>query len=314
MKLKINNKLLELLRVPKHELHSVIKEHIDFRKKTETVPNTLINLVGWYNRFRLFLYQYDVRNVSLTGQGIGKDYLEWMTNQGYTNSYVKANFKIFLATINRLGIYHDIRTRELFRGYAKESKANEDYFLTDEEVKQLLALKVEDESERLILDKFIVSCFTGCRRSEITSVRVVDDKVLRYTSKKTKKDVLIPFNSIVRPYIEKGLYAVPLKAGLDRYSNEVLHNILKRLNWNESVTKYRLFGKRKEAYQVPRYKAITFHSGRKFFGKMLLDMDVPIYKVSQLLGHTSIETTQKYYAALSREKMMDETNDLINNF
>lgn len=315
MKLNNHDKLIALLRLPKHELHSTIKEHVEWRKENETNASTLRNLLGWYSRFREFLYQYDTRTVSLSNQGLGRAYLAWLETKGFANSYLRYNFKTFLATINRIGLHHDIKTKELFRGYAKESKANEDYFLTDAEVKELLSLEIEDNLlERTALDAFIVSCFTGCRKSEIPTVVVVDDKTLQYTSIKTKKDIRVPYNKVVRPYIESGHFKAPIGEFNLRQQNAVLHTILERLGWNDPVKKYRLMGKKKEIYTVPRSKAITYHSGRKFFGKMLLDMNVSMYKVSQLLGHESIDTTQKYYAALSREKMMDETNELISNF
>lgn len=315
MKLKAHEQLLKLLRVPKHELHSVIKEHVKWREENETTANLLSNLKVWYKQFRIFLFQYDTRNVSLTNKGIGNDYLEWQQKKGYSNGYIRHNFKTFLATINRLGIYNDIKRRELFRGFATESRANEDYFLTDEEVKELLVLEIKDNKlERIALDAFIVSCFTGCRVSEIVSVEAVDDDTLRYTSIKTKKDMLVPYNKIVRPYIESGHYKTRIARFRREQLNANLHDILKRLGWDSPVIKYRLVGKKKEKTIVPRYMAITFHSGRKFFGKMLLDMDVSMYKVSQLLGHASVDTTQKYYAAITRDKMMKETNELINNF
>lgn len=315
MKLTNQEKLLALLRIPKHELHSAIKKHVEWREENETNASTLSNLQTWYSRFRLFLYQYDQRTVSLTNQGIGKAYLAWLEDRGYANSYLRHNFKTFLATITRLGVHHNIVTKELFRGYANESKANEDYFLTNEEVKQLLELEINDNMlERVALDAFIVSCFTGCRKSEIPTVRVFDEKTLIYQSVKTKKDVRVPYNKIVRPYIESGHYKAPIAKFRVKHQNAVLHTILERLGWDEPVKKYRLIGKKKEVYTVPRHTAITYHSGRKFFGKMLLDMNVSMYKVSQLLGHSSIDITQRYYAALSREKMMDETNELISNF
>lgn len=315
MKLKAHDQLLKLLRIPKHELHSVIKEHVEWRIENETTANLLANLKVWYKQFRKFLFQYDTRNVSLTNKGIGNAYLEWQQAKGYSNGYIKHNFKTFLATINRLGIYNDIKSRELFRGFVKTSRANEDYFLTNEEVKELLALKIEDSMlERVALDAFIVSCFTGCRVSEIVSVEAVDEDTLRYTSIKTKKHVLVPYNTVVKPYIESGHYKAPIARFRREQLNANLHDILKRLGWDEPVYKYRLLGKEKKPYAIPRYMAITFHSGRKFFGKMLLDMNVSMYKVSQLLGHSSIDTTQKYYAAVTRDKMMKETNKLINKF
>lgn len=315
MKAKNHKRLLELLRVDKHEFHKLIRSHIEERNDKETVARTLINLNGWYKKFKMFLYEYDRRNITLNNKSLGSDYVEWLESKGYANSYVQHHFKQLQATLNRLEIHHNFNFKELFRGYAKESKANEDMFMTNEEVKQLLNYKnYVSELELIVLHRFIIACFTGCRKSEITSIDVASDKTLSYVSSKTKKALVVPYAKQLKPYIESGHYLLVLSVFDHANANDVLHKLFKRLGWDSTVVKYRLEGKTKRSYEVPRYDAITFHSARKFFGKMLLDMDVSMYKVSQLLGHSSIDTTQKYYASVTREKMMEETGELINNF
>lgn len=50
-------------------------------------------------------------------------------------------------------------------------------------------------------------------------------------------------------------------------------------------------------------KKLTSHVGRKTYGTMLLNKDVPIETVSNLLGHSSIRTTQKHYAKVLHMKI-----------
>ena len=242
------------------------------------------------------------------GRGRGKGKKGKKGNKGIIDF-----FKTFQATLNRLDILHGFRLKELFRDFATVNKANEDHFLTNEEVKELMDLKVTDPKERITLDRFLVACFTGCRMSEVISVKVINDNTLQYTSVKTKKDILVPFSNQVRHLFinEEFKDEIPRRS---HQGNPVLHKIFKRLKWNDTVKIYSHHGKVKTSTDVPRWKALTFHSSRKFYGKMLLDMDIPIYKVSQLLGHSSVVTTEKYYASLTKNKMIDEVKDKINNF
>lgn len=49
-------------------------------------------------------------------------------------------------------------------------------------------------------------------------------------------------------------------------------------------------------------KHITFHCGRHTFAVMMLDLGVDLYTLSKLLGHKSIETTQRYAKILDKNK------------
>ena len=314
MRIEQHRKFEQLLRIEKHQLTAAIKKYIDYRIKTEQVTRTKMAYSNFYKKFRKFLYGYDKREVLLSSNGIGKDYVNYLLGLDLSNTTIKHQIDLLIVVLNQLDLHHDVRVKVLFKGMARSSRENEDYFLTNEEVKQLVNYKPRDKVEQVMLDRFLVACFTGCRISEIQTVKILDQNRLKYTSTKTKKDIIVPYNKMVRPYIESGLFLTKLKIEHEFKANKFLHQILKRLKWNNQVTKYRAAGKKKTRYNVPRWQAITFHSARKFYGKMLLDLDVPLYKVSKLLGHTSIAVTQDTYAAITREKMVDEVNELIDKF
>jgi site-specific recombinase XerD len=56
-------------------------------------------------------------------------------------------------------------------------------------------------------------------------------------------------------------------------------------------------------------KPITFHSSRHSFATMMLTLDVDLYTVSKLLGHTKVETTQIYAKIINKKK--DDAVSLI---
>lgn len=314
MSLKNRRLLLDLISVKKHDLHQAIKDHVEERKEKEEKKNTFIALFYWYRRFRSFIYGLDQRSVTLSNRGFGKPYKEFLEGRGNANWTVRLHLNQLTAALNKLDIPHELDVKKLLKDYSKKSVASEDYFMTDDEVKQLLNVKLRlKKEERIILDRFIIACFTGARLSEIPTVRI-DVAGLKYTAGKTSKDVTVPYSENVIPFIESGQYKIKMKTQWEINQNGVLHDILKRLKWNSPITVYTCKGKNKTSKDIPKYKAITFHSARKFFGKLLLDRGVSMYKVSQLLGHASVVTTEKFYAALSKDKLIEETTEVLNSF
>ena len=317
--MKIKNQkthLTNIFKIPKHDLTKLVKDYIEDRRKTEEVRSTMDNFNVWYKAFRLFIFGYDKRDVVMDNKRIGKDYVNYMLTMGLSNSTIKKNVVMFMTVINKKELVHGLGTRQLLMDFAKPDPSNDDWFMTEKEVKQLLKLEWPDKRERLILDRFIIACFTGCRRSEIDTIEILDDKTLQYHTTKNQKSVKVPFSNQIRPYLvdDEHKYGVILNWTDRGNEGATLSKIFKSLGWTKMVKRYRLTGKKKTMYRIPRHDAIRFHSARKWYGKMLLDMDVPMYKVSQLLGHSSIEITQRTYASLSREKMIDQVNDLINKF
>ena len=50
-------------------------------------------------------------------------------------------------------------------------------------------------------------------------------------------------------------------------------------------------------------KNITTHVARRTCGVLLLNRDVPVETISHILGHSSVRTTQEYYAQVLTEKI-----------
>lgn len=318
--MKIKNQraqLTKLFTIPKHELNKLCKDYVQKCQKTDLAKGTKDNFRIWYTQFRKFIYEYDKRNVVLDNRGVGSDYVKWMLDKKLANSFIKKYMILLQIVLNQEEIVHGLHIRNLMNGFARPDPVNDDWFLSKEEVKQLLEVKWPVKREQLVLDRFIIACFTGCRKSEIDTLEILDNETLQYSAWKNKKEVKVPFNKYVKPYMmdDDFKYNGGILSTVDlRDEGKTLRKIFKSLGWTNMVKKYRLIGKKKIKYQVPRYDAIRFHSARKWYGKMLLDMDVPMYKVSQLLGHSSIELTQRTYASLSREKLIEDVNELINKF
>lgn len=60
-------------------------------------------------------------------------------------------------------------------------------------------------------------------------------------------------------------------------------------------------------------KNITIHSLRRYFGTMLMEQDVSIYKIKQWLGHHSVIVTETYLSS-NYETLRESAKLITNNF
>ena len=135
----------------------------------------------------------------------------------------------------------------------------------------LILNRIEDEDFRLFVN---FAYYTGARRGELVGLKAYNFKPLYFeTHGKTGKR-LIRLNKQAREILSK-------KVGMWEYKeNYITHHFKKNLR-NLEITGGR------------------FHDLRRTFGyNLITKKNMPIFKVSKLLGHTSVITTEKHYAPL----------------
>jgi integrase len=90
---------------------------------------------------------------------------------------------------------------------------------------------------------------------------------------------------------------------LNRQAQNILMNIRKIWEYKGSYVTQK-FKKELRRLDIPNGR---FHDLRRTFGFNLIVNGMPIYKVSKLLGHTSVTTTEKHYAPLLATQIEDFT-------
>lgn len=196
----------------------------------------------------------------------------WTVNTAKTSSTERPKKSLSLATINRRlavlkaaltwhgreDLSHKIKLR-------REQNGREVY-LTREQVKALA--KCTDTPE--IRSAILVAAYTGLRASELLALTSTDLRkdTLTVGTSKNGKPRLIPFPSLLRG----PLSALPL--GLDYW----------QLHKGFSAA-------RKAAGLGPE---VTFHTLRHSFASWMINAGVDILTLSKLLGHSSVNVTQRY--------------------
>lgn len=153
-------------------------------------------------------------------------------------------------------------------------------FLTSEEYRKVLAVCSEFHADVI---RFIAN--TGLRATEFTSLTWRDIsanfKMLTVSNGKGRKRRFVPLNSICRDILSK----YP-RGESDDQPIGLIKNILRKNSVTQLIER---------AARRADIRCCGAHSLRHLFATELIRRGVPISHVAQLLGHSSIKTTEQIY-------------------
>jgi integrase len=170
----------------------------------------------------------------------------------------------------------------------KEEETHREY-LTFAEVEKLAATPCRIP---VVKRAFLFSCYTGLRYSDVNALRWrnIRDGRLQFTQEKT--------GGI--EYFELAPQAVAL-LGEPAEADAAVFDLPSYDRINSAVKSW--------AKRAKIDKHVTFHVARHTFATLLLTHGVDLYTVSKLLGHKSIQMTQRY-AKIIDQKKKDAVNAL----
>ncbi|MDO5978258.1 site-specific integrase [Flavivirga spongiicola] len=177
-------------------------------------------------------------------------------------------------------------------------------FLTKEELKDLEDYQFAQSRLSQVRDMFVFCCYTGLAYAEMSNL--------------SREHLIKGFdgNTWIKMYRKKTntTVSVPL---LDK-ANEVLMKYCQNDRLLPVITNQKFNSYLKEiAVIVGINKRLTHHIARKTFATtVLLYNDVPMEIVSELLGHSKMQITQRHYAKVVQKSVSDLTkllNKKLNN-
>jgi integrase/recombinase XerD len=164
--------------------------------------------------------------------------------------------------------------------FSNPKPPEETTFLNRKELHALIDLHDQDLTsvQNRVLDAFLFACFTGLRISDLYDVNskweVQDDFLdfIPFKNRKRGKLLRIPLLPIARSFINK--------KGLKYF------DLPNSVQFNETL-------KQLADYASIR-KVLTAHVARHTFGYLYMTTIGNLYGLKELLGHSKIETTQRY--------------------
>ena len=192
--------------------------------------------------------------------------------------------------------------RNVFAQFHISPKCKERTFLTEEELKKVMAHEFEDASLAFVRDLFVFMNFTALSfvdLKELTTDNIVEVNGEKWIVGKRHKTGV--------PYQVK-LLAVPLQI-IERYRDYPKENpksVFGEVNYWSVCKKLKPVMK-----ECGIDKPISAHCARHGFATMALTNGMPIESVSRVLGHTNIVTTQ-IYARITTQKLDNDLTMLGN--
>lgn len=178
-------------------------------------------------------------------------------------------------------------------------------FLYREELRRLMALDPEKPTERLVLDAFLFSCFTGLSFADLKQLTMrhisTCNGMASLSIKRAKTHIAaeVPLLQLPQELIKRHcsgpdnpIFALP--------TNYHCNNVLRLIACRAGIR-----------------RNITFHSARHTFATTVtLANGIPIEVVSAMLGHSSIKTTQIYAKVLQNtiQSALHHASKSINSY
>ena len=191
--------------------------------------------------------------------------------------------------------YNGLIPRNPFAQFHISPNVKEREYLTEDEIKRIMAHEFDNPTLALVRDLFIFACFTALSfvdMKELTTDEIVEVNGEKWILSKRHK-TNVPF--------QVKLLDIPLQI-IERYkylSEDKL--VFGKINYWTMCKQLK-----KVMAECGIEKQISYHCARHTFGTLALSKGMPIESVSRVLGHTNIVTTQ-IYAKITTQKL---DNDL----
>ncbi|MBL1280383.1 MAG: site-specific integrase [Fluviicola sp.] len=159
---------------------------------------------------------------------------------------------------------------------------SKNHFLDEDDLMSISVVPWLSESLELTKDRFLLSCYTGLRFSDINTLKwehIQKDGTIRKLMIKTDKYITLPISPVA-------------KALLDKYKGLGLETVFPRIS-NQKVNK----GLKKIAELSEVRLDLTFHVARHSFGYLLGKSGVNAFKIMELMGHAKINQSVVYVNA-----------------
>ena len=213
-----------------------------------------------------------------------------------------------LKSMFNIAISKHIVAKNPFLGAKKFRDTERKRYLQNDEIQQFF--DAVDQEEQLVQDLVRMLLYTGQRKNCVLSMRWDElDKnysvwSIPISKMKGKEAHTLPLPSQCIDILKRRAtqkhpngFVFPAKTSASK-----LGHIAEKTGENSF---WRRITKRAGLYSEDRDKNLTIHDLRRSLASWQINNDVDLYTVSKTLGHKSITTTQKIYAHLNSDKILD---------
>lgn len=170
-----------------------------------------------------------------------------------------------------------------------KTKATPIVFLTGDELTELVRLELTPGILKDCRDLFLLQCNTGLDYGCMYELeaRHIKKRHIEKIRQKSGVEAVIPLTPDAMRLLSQ--FTTNESLELPRYKNQTINRMLKEL-----------------VAMCGIQKRLTTHVGRKTFGNLMMMRGHSLDAISGMLGHTSVKTTQSYYAKITKERILQE--------
>lgn len=218
-----------------------------------------------------------------------RPFLGWLQDKGYDRNSIRLKSSAIRSFFKFLYINEYIQTNPTINLSTPKRKKTLPNFLTEKEVEQLLNQFDENINEQLVKKLLIQLIYsTGIRISEALSLKVSDIDANQNTLSvigKGNKPRIVPFGLLARKLILISITAFKLKE--KDYLFQLENG--KRISYSQA---YHIINSAMKGITETKQKSP--HTLRHTFATHLINNGADIRSVGEMLGHSSLSSTQIY--------------------
>ena len=251
-----------------------------------------------------FYRRTDMSMLELTPDFI-KEFAAYLTaERGLKNATIWLNCMWLKGVVMRAH-YNGLIPRNPFAQFHISPNVKEREYLTEDEIKRIMAHEFDNPTLALVRDLFIFACFTAL--SFVDMKELATDEIVEVNGEKW---ILSKRHKTNVPFQVK-LLDIPLQI-IERYkylSEDRL--VFGKINYWTMCKQLK-----KVMAECGIEKQISYHCARHTFGTLALSKGMPIESVSRVLGHTNIVTThlQVQLLLLSLHQLNNQEYERCNLF
>jgi len=239
-----------------------------------------------------------------------ENFTDWLTKRKVANNsqYKRIRALVNVARHAKVDLPH-------LKGYKLEYDTGnaEKVRLEWSEVKNIMDTEPLSKIEAVAKDILLLACFSGLRISDLLTLKKGKLKDFYYDrpmQTKTKKHVYVTLHDYNTDLFKKYMVGVP-------YSRQKLSNALKplleRSGLTELVTVTKRVGHNYIEQIKPKFKEIAFHSGRRFYSRLLNDLGLGGEIARDELGHSYRNITEHYAGSPNHRLRINRVREKMKN-
>ena len=275
--------------IPQKEdtLLKIYQKHNDLYRQNVEVGK--VDNTAYYkyckNRERLQEYLLTLNKTDIKLKDITPLFIEGFQNYCLTNLKVNTTNKQLKMLKKILAFAVKERHLEVspFQMVLREEKLDYDV-LDKSDINKLLDTTFLDSRIEQIRDCFIFQCYTGLAYTDLVNLTQdnIENDVIIGRRKKTDVQFVVPLLPVAKQILEKYNYQLPI------ISNQAYNRYLKVLGDVSGLG-----------------KQLHSHLARHTFACLLLNSGVDMKTISRTLGHSSMKITEKIYASMNNDTVVD---------